>query len=198
MSEKNIYQKLVEVRKNIEKFSKDAEGYWYKYVSGSQVLSTIKKDLDCEEIILETHLTGATVAESKKGYLVSSPVKFIWVNAEKPEDKIEIQWFMTGEQKDPSQAFGSGLTYAERYFLLKFFGIPTDEDDPDKLITDNKEINKDNKDDGHKKLKDLLILAYTNDKSRKAFVDSFKGTEEEMIKVLKLRIDKELRTKWTK
>ena len=56
----------------------------------------------------------------------------VWVNAETPDDRIECDWFMVGRQKDPSQGFGSGLTYSERYFMLKFFNIPTDDDDPDK------------------------------------------------------------------
>lgn len=38
---------------------------------------------------------------------------------------------MVGQQGDASQAFGSGLTYANRYFMLKFFQIATPDDDPD-------------------------------------------------------------------
>jgi hypothetical protein len=128
----NIYQKIVEVRKSIEGFNKDATGYGYKYVSGSQVLSGIKAKMDELGVVLEPHLTAPVVGQSNKGYIVSSPMKMIWVNSEKPEDRTEVSWFMTGEQKDPSQALGSGLTYTERYFLLKYFGVPTDEDDPDK------------------------------------------------------------------
>ena len=124
----NIYQKLVEVRKGIASFKKDTDGYNFRYVSGTQVLSAIKKDLDEQGIILEQHLTAPEV----EGTMVKSPMKMIWVNADSPEEKIVIDWFMVGRQKDPSQGFGSGLTYAERYFMLKFFNIPTDDDDPDK------------------------------------------------------------------
>jgi len=124
----NIYQKLVEVRKGIAKFTKDTDGYNFRYVSGTQVLSAIKKDLDKHGIILEQHLTYPEV----DGTLVRSPMKMVWVNADNPTDRIEIAWFMVGRQKDPSQGFGSGLTYSERYFMLKFFNIPTDDDDPDK------------------------------------------------------------------
>jgi len=131
MSEKNIYQKLVEVRKSIDSFTKDAEGYGYKYVSGSQILTEIKATMDKEGIILATHLIDPVIGQSNKGYTITSKVGMIWINSEKPDDRLEVGWFMAGEQKDPSQAFGSALTYAERYFLLKFFGIPTDEDDPD-------------------------------------------------------------------
>jgi hypothetical protein len=127
----NIYQKLVEVRKSVESFKKDATGYNFKYVPGVQVLTEIKGKMDSEGIILEPHLIETVVTHLDKTWFVSSKMKMVWVNSEKPEDRIGIDWFCTGEQKDPSQALGSALTYAERYFLLKFFGIPTDEDDPD-------------------------------------------------------------------
>jgi len=132
----NIHEKLVEVRKSIDSFIKDTDGYGYKYVSGSQILVKIKSKMDEHKVLLEQHLLYPTVIQTPKGYLITSQMKMIWVNAEKPDDKIEINWFCTGEQKDPSQAFGSALTYTERYFLLKFFGAPTDEDDPDKLLKD--------------------------------------------------------------
>lgn len=164
----NIYQKLVEVRKSIDGFTKDASGYGYKYVSGSQVLSKIKKTMDNQGIILETHLTSPIVTPSPKGFLITSPMKMIWVNAEKPEDKIIIDWFMTGEQKDPSQGLGSGLTYSERYFLLKFFSIATDEDDPDKLKAND-----------DTELKKQLIKKHKGDKTKaKAEYEKIKAKEK--------------------
>jgi len=165
-TKKNIYQKLVEVRKNIKSFKKDATGYGYKYVPGTQILSLIKEDIDRLGIVLETHLLNPIADKVEKrvwkekikamveetAYLITSDMKMVWVNADDPVDKIEISWFMTGEQKDPSQAFGSGLTYTERYFLLKFFGIPTDEDDPDKLPKGNNKTQGKTETDKSKKL----------------------------------------------
>ena len=46
---------------------------------------------------------------------------------------------MSGQQADASQAFGSGLTYCGRYFLLKFFNVATTNDDPDNWRTRQKE-----------------------------------------------------------
>lgn len=154
----NLHEKLVEVRKSIDSFIKDTDGYGYKYVSGSQILEKIKKKMDELGILLEQHLLYPTINKSNKEYLITSQMKMAWVNAEKPDDKIEINWFCTGEQKDPSQAFGSALTYSERYFLLKFFGAPTDEDDPDKLIKDKiKNEVKPKKEDPDIKLKRELM-----------------------------------------
>lgn len=54
-----------------------------------------------------------------------------WVNNDNPEERIDVEWALVGQQGDASQAFGSGLTYSNRYFLLKFFNIATPDADPD-------------------------------------------------------------------
>ena len=63
-------------------------------------------------------------------YLVQAEMEYTWINNENPEEKIVVPWVFVGSQSDPSQAFGSGLTYAARYFLLRFFSVATDELDP--------------------------------------------------------------------
>ena len=137
----NIYQKLVEVRKSIEGWDKDTKGYGYSYVSGSQVLGKIKSKMDELGIILETHIETFShgiheyvnaKGKSVKDFVVNGQMLMVWVNADDPEDKIEVPWHYAGQQDDISKAFGSGLTYTERYFMLKQFGVPTDYDDPDK------------------------------------------------------------------
>lgn len=136
----NIYQKLIEVRKSIDTFTKDANGHNYTYISGTQVLGKIKKKMDDQGVILETNMTSQNHEQfpyvdkwgkNKIDFLVWGEMKMIWINADDPLDRSEIQWQMLGQQDDISKALGSGLTYAERYFLLKYFGIPTDADDPD-------------------------------------------------------------------
>lgn len=145
----NIYQKLVEVRKALGKVSKDTEGYGFEYVSGSQILGKIKETMDTLGILLEPHLIDGSVREvtsvNAKGksiinYIVTSQMKMIWINADDPKDRSVVDWYMVGEQTDPSQAFGSGLTYAERYFILKYFNAETDADDPDKNEGKGKQI----------------------------------------------------------
>jgi len=200
--ELNIYQKLVEVRKSIDGFKKDATGYGYKYVSGTQVLTSIKTKMDELGIILEPHLIHPVVEKSDRGYLADAEMKMVWVNADKPEDRIEIDWYMTGEQKDPSQAFGSGLTYSERYFLLKFFNVPTDEDDPDnpREFKNTKPINthtenerNESNEEIDEELSELLDLAFTSEKMREAFLKSFEGDDERLKEVLKKRIKREVK-----
>jgi hypothetical protein len=152
----NIYQKLVEIRKSIDVFTKDTEGFGYKYVSGSQVLHKIKAKMDELGVLLiprindQSHKTfdytvwdkQAKQEKSKTDFIVFGSMTYTWVNAENPEDRIEIPFQYMGQQDDISKAFGSALTYSERYFLLKFFGVPTDEDDPDAKDTTGKQQRK--------------------------------------------------------
>lgn len=155
MAEKglNIYQKLNQIRKSIDGFTKDTKGYNYMYVSGSQALAKIKDCMDELGVILEPHLFhdkgGYQIFEyneEKFGkikhvieYIVQMPMEYHWVNAENPTDRAICPWSLFGQQDEISKAFGSGLTYGERYFILKYFNIPTDELDPDskKPVEDN-------------------------------------------------------------
>ena len=144
MSDKlNIQQKLVEVRKSIHGFNKDTKGFGFDYVSGSQILRAIKGKMDELGVLLiprvdydtlhwEKHEYTTKKGEKKLDFIITMKMKYTWVNAEDPEDKIEIDWVCIGQQTDDiAKAVGTAMTYNERYFLLKFLGLPTDEDDAD-------------------------------------------------------------------
>jgi hypothetical protein len=64
-------------------------------------------------------------------YIVNQKMSYTWVNIDNPKEREVVEWSLYGVQDDISKALGSGLTYSERYFLLKFFDIPTDDEDPD-------------------------------------------------------------------
>jgi hypothetical protein len=55
--------------------------------------------------------------------LYTAEMIYRWVNDDDPSDVIDVPWFVTGSQSDPSQAFGSGMTYSLRYFMLQYFQI---------------------------------------------------------------------------
>lgn len=63
--------------------------------------------------------------------IVSAEMTYTWINNDDPNETIEVSWMLVGQQGDASQSFGSALTYSYRYFLLKYFGVATVEDDPD-------------------------------------------------------------------
>lgn len=136
----NLYQKIADVKANIDGFTKDTKGYNYSYVSGSQVLHRIRKKMIEHNLLLVSNTTNEKWTThtfvNKKGkevteFIVEMDLNYTWINADKPEEQLEVSYHAYGQQNDISQAHGTALTYAERYFLMKFFNIPTDEDDAD-------------------------------------------------------------------
>ena len=143
----NLYQKIIEVRKVADGFTKDTKGYGYDYVSGNQILNKIKDKMNEVGLILKP---SAQVGEhqlfcytnskgqDKVDIQVWGSMTYTWINADNPEEREVVPWAYYGQQDDISKSFGSALTYSERYFLLKYFGLPTDEDDPDGKDTTGK------------------------------------------------------------
>lgn len=141
MSEKlNLYQKIADVKANIDGFTKDTKGYNFSYVSGSQILHRIRTKMIEHNLLLVPSTTNEKwtthTYKNKKGneivdFVIELDLNYKWINADKPEEQLDISYHAFGQQSDISQAHGTALTYAERYFLMKFFNIPTDEDDAD-------------------------------------------------------------------
>jgi hypothetical protein len=65
----------------------------------------------------------------------SLKMRFTWIDAESGQQEM-CEWAANG-QNDWDKGAGSAMTYGERYFLMKFFHIPTDEDDVDALREKN-------------------------------------------------------------
>jgi hypothetical protein len=138
--ELNIYQKIADVKANIDGFTKDTKGYNFTYVSGSQILHRIRNKMIEHRLLLIPSTSNEKwtthTYKNKKGhevidFIVEMDLNYKWVNADKPEEQLDISYHAFGQQSDISQAHGTALTYSERYFLMKFFNIPTDEDDAD-------------------------------------------------------------------
>lgn len=152
----NLHQKLVEVRKSIDGFTKDSKSFNYSYVSGSQVLSKIQDKMNELGVLLVPKISdqmfqtydyqvydkNSKSMKDKTDFIVHGTMSYTWMNADDPADALEIPFYYTGQQDDISKAFGSGLTYSERYFLLKFFNLPTDDADPDAQDTSGRTSNK--------------------------------------------------------
>lgn len=169
MAEKNLFQKLVEIRKDVINFSKDTEGYGYKYVSGSQAIAKIRDKMDSlgvllvprmEEVTNDTYTYINAKGKEVTDHVVKGNMTYVWINADNPEERLEVPWKLYGAQDDISKAYGSGLTYSERYFILKFFQAPTDELDPDSKDTTNRGTGKlGNKGLSESQIKRLFAIA---------------------------------------
>ncbi len=134
----NLHEKLVVLRIEIDTLNKDATGYGYNYVSGSQILSKALPIMNDLKLLLIPSATHSEVILSEFPIMiVSGEMNYTWVDAESQETLV-IPWTYYGQQNDISKAFGSGLTYSERYFWLKMLSLPTDDDDPDSKDTRDK------------------------------------------------------------
>lgn len=131
----NIYQKIAEVKASIEGFQKDAKGYNYDYVEGSQILYKMRPKMEEHGLLMFPSVEEFQHVETKNNkekteHIVILKIIYKLVDSV-TKDKIEINFAAFGQQQDVAQAYGTALTYAERYFILKLLNIPTDEDDPD-------------------------------------------------------------------
>ena len=140
---KSLDKKLMELKKLVSIMQKNSEGHGYKYVSEESILLTINDKmielgLKLTPVFKEGSLYSEIInyqnakGQPKTDVLVRSELQFIWKDIETQETET-INWALLGQQADGSQALGSGLTYSNRYFLLKYLNIATSEDDPDKI-----------------------------------------------------------------
>lgn len=152
----NLYQKLARVRKLVDIVKKDKDGYKFKYSDINEILAKVKAGMEkygvtlipqvkqgTSEIITNTFITkkpdrnGSMYDVANVEYLFKAEMEFVWVNDENPEERIVVPWYVVGSQADPSQAYGSGVTYCTRYFLLSYFQISQD-NDADKYISEKR------------------------------------------------------------
>lgn len=143
--EMNLYEKLALIRKNVEVVQKNKSGFGYKYVTDDELFAKITGAMTKHNVSLIPSVVPSTSEvtpyrydkvkkdkiEPQNEIIVKAEMVYTWVNNENPEERINVPWILVGQQADASQAFGAGLTYSMRYFLLKYFDVATPEDDPD-------------------------------------------------------------------
>lgn len=146
----SLHEKLAGIRKIVEVVQKNKEGHNYKYAGEETILAKVIAGMDRYGVNLYSEIVpgtmtltpysytkvkslkgGGTFEEIVNEFLVQCELLYTWVNVDNPEDTLSVHWSMIGQKSDASQAVGSGLTYCNRYFLLKFFQVATPKDDPD-------------------------------------------------------------------
>lgn len=149
----NLYQKLAKIRKPVEVMQRNKSGFGYKYVTDTELLAKISGLMDKYGVSLVPSVVPNSTKVEPYSYekikggkteivneiLVHGDMKYTWVNNDDPTEQIVVDWVMVGHQGDGSQGFGSALTYSMRYFLLKYFGVATPDDDPDSWRSKQKE-----------------------------------------------------------
>jgi ERF superfamily len=132
----NIYQKLVQIQARTGQITKAEENKFgkYKYFTEKQALKILKPLLAEHKLTLtfsdnEGHFTSQ---KTEKEWMVSYLKQALLTNSEAPFEQLTFNYWAIGSNSDPAKAKGCAETYAIKYFLTKFFLIPTtDELDPD-------------------------------------------------------------------
>jgi len=151
MEEKlNLIQKLAKIRSISDVAKKGKKGYNYSYTDITEILANVTAGMKKYGVSLIPSIVPGTanvsqlvtvntkVDKTGKAYdntvseiLVKADMVYRWINDDDTEDYLDVPWFVTGSQADPSQALGSGLTYTMRQFLTAFFQIAQSDTDVD-------------------------------------------------------------------
>ena len=196
----SIYIKLLEIQKKIKGLGKDKKSFNYGYVTGNKLLEYVKPIMNEVGVILKQevitvdteHITYEVKSGEKAEILYKVWQKFTWVDCDTGE-KDENMFFASGKN-DWEKGLGSALTYAERYFILKYFHIATDEDDidnPARIVEDleDKAINSKPYIDEITKHGEKMVawaLGYINKNKSKKITLLQKATYKELEETIKL------------
>lgn len=151
MEEKlNLIQKLAKIRSISDVAKKGKKGYNYSYTDITEILANVTAGMKKYGVSLIPSIVPGTanvsqlvtvntkVDKTGKAYdntvseiLVKADMVYRWINDDDTTDFLDVPWFVTGSQADPSQALGSGLTYTMRQFLTAFFQIAQSDTDVD-------------------------------------------------------------------
>ena len=135
----NLYEKLLVIQQAVDRFVKDntvGEGKSaYKAVGSEQVLDTVRPLMNEHKLLLIPEVTGANVivgatSSGTARYLTELTMRMIWHDVESGEE-LSVPWYGQGVDLAGEKGVGKANTYAEKYFLMKFFHVPTPKDDPD-------------------------------------------------------------------
>lgn len=130
-----LVAKLLIIQKECSYLKKENKGYQFQFVSSAQTLGTIRGKMDELGVLLVPKVIRHSIRDFKnsKGnneFLTEMDVEFTWINVDDPTDILVCPFYGQGVD-NAEKGVGKALTYSEKYFLLKFFHIATDKDDPD-------------------------------------------------------------------
>ena len=137
--EKNLttLEKLLEIKKSVEFLKKETKaegGQKFKFTPSSQVIMSVRAEMNKQGMLLVPTVTS-TVFHHKdqnqsKMHLTEIAMTWTWIDVNNPKDTLACPWYAQGCDQH-EKGVGKAYTYSEKYFILKFFNIPTDADDPD-------------------------------------------------------------------
>ena len=193
--EMNLHQKILKIADMAGVLQKSKSGYSYKYVPEEDIQAKVTAGLQKYGIMLYDSIVPGTLKVTPISYekydsklkankpvnevIVSADMTYTWVNVDDPTEFVETTWAFVGQMEDAAQALGAGLTYANRYYLMKQLQLATTESDPDNYRSKQKEAENYEEEAAEREAAEALA------KSVKAVVD--RGSE-----LIKAGVDKSI------
>lgn len=146
-SKKTLLEKLQIIHSGVVYIEKSKQGKQFQYAGSSDVLGQVHELMDEQKVLLLPNVTNYKVTTSKnaKGstvFFTEIELDYTWVDTERsltdPTARLTSHWVGQGIDTGGEKGVGKALTYAEKYFLLKFFNVATDKLDPDSFQQDVK------------------------------------------------------------
>lgn len=158
IEEMNLHQKILKIANIAGVLQKTKAGFNYKYVPEEEIQAKVTAGMQKYHVTLIPDIINGSTEVIPYNYIkqkkekirdennkektilvdipvneiiVKSDVRYIFTNADKPEEQLSVGWIYIGQMEDAAMASGSGATYGNRYFLLKAFQLATSEADPD-------------------------------------------------------------------
>ena len=149
-TEMNIHQKILKIADAAGILQKTKTGFNYKYVPEEEIQAKVTAGMQKYGVMLYHSIVPGTLQvmpytyqktkdKTINEFIVHADTVYTWVNADKPEETVEVPWVLVGQMEDASQAFGAAETYCNRYFLMKSLQLATSEADPDNYRSKQKE-----------------------------------------------------------
>lgn len=151
----NLHQKILKIADMAGVLQKTASGYSYRYVPEEDIQAKVTAGLQKYGVMLYDRIVPGTLNVMPYTYekydpkikgvkpvneiIVSGDMVYTWVNVDNPDEYVETTWAFVGQMEDAAQAMGAGLTYANRYYLMKQLQLATTESDPDNYRSKQRE-----------------------------------------------------------
>lgn len=151
----NLHQRILKIADMAGVLRKSKKGFSYNYVPEEDIQAKVTAGLQKYGVMLYNDIVPGTMKVTPYSYekydkiakanktvceiIVSGDMTYRWVNVDNPEECISTTWAFVGQMEDASQAMGAGLTYANRYYLMKQLQLATTESDPDNYRSKQKE-----------------------------------------------------------
>ena len=143
MNDKNIYQRLNDVRKKVAYVKKDAAVQNYRAVTHDMVTALVREHLIAAGVmVVPTQIEGSMheAGQTKNGatiYRYEASYQVLFVNIDNPADQVQVS-LQAHANDNADKAPGKAVSYAVKYAMLKLLSLETGENEESRLDADRR------------------------------------------------------------